>query len=677
MEKNAKNRLFKWSIWFAIGVTFGLVFAFMAISGSKSLNQFYDGGKVYDILAAYRNGDAWGMTYDGNTGAFTVTESQAAKICYLSDTEAEWDYSIFELSKLNKESIPCVFDYFNVAGESVYSQDVLLTEGENIIQTEGITYSGVNIWFNEQVGTTISFDKIQFREKIVNFEVGKFLLVFAASFAIYAAITVFFSQLAKCYGKKIYDWYGIIDWLQGLYMLVGERMGRITDRIGAKNRGRLRIGLFLFLILYMQIALDLHMYETDRYYKIQMLVCSVAVLAIGVLCREGELVRVNWRNKLVGAWTALWIMACISDFFVEKRYSFSGYIMFFVIGFFCFMWNNMERKETIIQEFIVAIMISFVITTIFCFLCRPWVEGTRYLGSYYRPGMYGMYILYVWTALLGHIDYRLNHNKKLFPLILPEATGLALAGMLLWKTQASSGVLPAALVAAIFVFKQLFFPGDRSARKKSFLVIMTTIVIAVPVCAGGEWGLKNIPHIFDTEVYIEDDEVFTAAQIETPFSPVTVYAAESEGESSGSRILKKLFEDHSLEGFTSARNFYWAGYLREMNLLGNENKVVLWGENRWPHSGFIAMMYRYGVFAVIPYTIMVSVNLFYAWKYMLRNRKKYGFFVFAVMAAAFVLILMENLELPFLYLCWLGMYFMMGAYFVQEEGKEQRKYHEE
>ena len=67
-EKNKKNLLFKWSIWLAIGVTFGLVLAFMAISGSKSLNQFYDGGQVYDILVSHRNGDAWGMTYDGNTG---------------------------------------------------------------------------------------------------------------------------------------------------------------------------------------------------------------------------------------------------------------------------------------------------------------------------------------------------------------------------------------------------------------------------------------------------------------------------------------------------------------------------------------------------------------------------------------------------------------------------------
>lgn len=422
--------------------------------------------------------------------------------------------------------------------------------------------------------------------------------------------------------------------------------------------------------------MDLHMYESNRYYKIQMLVCSVAVLLISALCYEKKLVRMNWRNKLVGAWTALWLMACISDFFVAKRYSFSGYIMLLVIGFFYFMWNNMEQKETIIREFIVATIISFVITTIFCFLCRPWVEGTRYLGSYYRPGMYGMYVLYVWIAILAHMDNRISHNKKLFPLILPETAGLALAGMLLWKTQASAAVLPAALVAAIFLFKQLFLSENKNVRKKACIAIMTTVLIAMPVCAVGEWGLKNIPGILGTEVYIEDDEVFSAAKIETPFSPITVYAAESEEEAGGSRILKKLFEDHSLEGFTSARNFYWIGYLREMNLLGNENKVVLWGENRWPHSGFIAMMYRYGVFAVIPYTIMVFVNLFYAWKYMLRNRKNYGFFVFAVMAAAFVLILMENLELPFLYLCWLGMYLIMGVYFVQEDRNEQGQCHE-
>ncbi len=49
------------------------------------------------------------------------------------------------------------------------------------------------------------------------------------------------------------------------------------------------------------------------------------------------------------------------------------------------------------------------------------------------------------------------------------------------------------------------------------------------------------------------------------------------------------------------------------------------------------------------------------------------------MLAAFILILMENLELPFLFLCWMGMYLMMGIYFEQDgesngnAGIEKRK----
>ena len=168
---------------------------------------------------------------------------------------------------------------------------------------------------------------------------------------------------------------------------------------------------------------------------------------------------------------------------------------------------------------------------------------------------------------------------------------------------------------------------------------------------------------------MQDDVVLSSSQMFP--EPTHVYAAEAgDTEKKGvmnNRIIQKLFGKQSFEKFTSRRNLYWAGYVRELNLLGNRNKVNLWGVNRWPHNGFIAIMYRYGIFAGIPYTIMVFANLFFAWKYMITQKNRYGYFLFTGMLAALVLILMENLELPFLFLCWLNMYLMMGTYFAQEE----------
>ena len=90
------------------------------------------------------------------------------------------------------------------------------------------------------------------------------------------------------------------------------------------------------------------------------------------------------------------------------------------------------------------------------------------------------------------------------------------------------------------------------------------------------------------------------------------------------RIIKKLFGGQSLEKITSMRNLYWAAHLREMNLTGHAYKAKIWGGTRWPHNGVIAMMYRYGIFAGIPYTVMVGCCFFGGWRYLRRNTDSYG-----------------------------------------------------
>ena len=94
-----------------------------------------------------------------------------------------------------------------------------------------------------------------------------------------------------------------------------------------------------------------------------------------------------------------------------------------------------------------------------------------------------------------------------------------------------------------------------------------------------------------------------------------------------------------------------------------------------PHNGYIAMMYRYGIFAAVPYVLMVLWNLWYACRYFRRHwrRNGYAFFVLADMMSCFLLLLVENLELPFGWVCWYGMYIVMGVYFDDEKSREAGK----
>ena len=72
---------------------------------------------------------------------------------------------------------------------------------------------------------------------------------------------------------------------------------------------------------------------------------------------------------------------------------------------------------------------------------------------------------------------------------------------------------------------------------------------------------------------------------------------------------------------------------------------------------------------------MVLWNIMYALYYYKKDSKnrKGGFFLFAVMLVDFILLLGENVEQPFCWLCWFAMYLMMGVEFEQQRGKMEIK----
>ena len=666
VEWEGRDKFFYRGVQITVGILVGIIVALMIITESSSLNQFYNGGKVYDVSNVYlKSAGNMGMNYDSTAGKIKVTEAGAYKSVALSGSKQVWNYIVLQLSGMNQEVIDGIIVCYNEKNEPVYERDVCLTEGKNIIGTEGVAYSSIQIGINNQTGAEFSIDKLQFREKLVDFSWGRFGVIWSISFLAYLAVIYIIRKIQIHFGRKKADWYGIIEWLQGLYMIAGEALGARISRISCKFRSRMRIVLFAVLILYMQIVMNKVIYENIRWYKVHMSVCCLVLFVIGILCYEKKLVRINWRNKLVWAWTILWVMVCVSDFFVGKFYCFSGYIMLLVVGFFYFMWHNMKDKNCIFHDFIMAVRVSFWLTGIFCFLCRPLVEGQRYMGSYINPGMYAMYVLFVWIAIWGDIDYKINRKEKLLPKLLPELAEVSLAGFLIWQTQSSSGIIPAIFVLSVFVFKQLMIVKSKKIRKRSILVMGLAIMMAVMISPLAKWGLVHIPELLDTQVKFEWDVY--AENADMIFPTMRVYAAGEELKEN--RVIQKVFFSDSLEQFTTGRNLYWIAHLRETNLLGHRFQEVLWGMRRWPHNGFIAIIYRYGLFSIIPYVIMVFSNFAYAFRRMFQWKKNYGFYLFSVMAASVILLLMENLELPFLFLCWISMYMMMGINFVQEESK--------
>lgn len=658
MERTKKNgnRWFWRGIWAAAGILLSIVAAFLFVSEEPGIDRIYDAGQVCDIFEDIYHTPGEGMEYLPEKNVFLVTQENACQHFDLYQMQEEWSYIFLELSGVNADKIPCQMVFYDNTAAETGRQETYLQAGENWIQVaENVEYSGISFVF-PQAGTEYYIDDLQFRTVRPSFTKQDFLKYFAVTMILYLLLCMAVGRLYRKTRGRFGNWYVPVEGMQQVYCVIGEQCSGFGKRFSDRTKGKLRVLLFWFMITYMQVIMNLGLYEKDTFYKFHMLLCTAVLVVVALLCRERKPVLQNWKNKLTGSWYILWIIACFSDFLVKKRYMWAGYIMIFALGLLFFMWNNMEDRSRLVKEWMQAIKWSFVLNVVFCFLCRPEVEGTRYIGGYYNPGMFAMYLLFVWLVILQEVDEKLRQGKKI-KCYLPEIIGSGILITLLWKTQSASGILPGALAFFIFGVKQI-----AGRRKGMVKLAAVTLLLGLIVSLFTNWGIHTIPQALHTEVNFENDTY--VAQREMPLGPVTVYAGEEN--ITDSRIFQKLFKSRSLESFTTRRSVYWVGYLRGMNLLGNENKEYLWGRNRWPHNGFVQMAYRYGVFTVIPYTVMVITSMYYSWRY-LRQKRKYGFFIFSINICSFILILMENLELPFLFLCWFCMYLMMGILFEKPE----------
>lgn len=135
-EKKSRGSGFALLIWLAAGLITAAVGMLMYTSGSRNINQFYDGGKVYDVGIYERNANVLNMRYDAAEQRFVITEDAACKIVYLSGMEETWNYMRMELRSMNRESLEGTVVYYNKNG-NVFSQPVLLREEKiSLKQTE-------------------------------------------------------------------------------------------------------------------------------------------------------------------------------------------------------------------------------------------------------------------------------------------------------------------------------------------------------------------------------------------------------------------------------------------------------------------------------------------------------------------------------------------------------------
>lgn len=645
--------------WILTGICFAAAAAAMLICGSFNPDRFYDTGEVYDVPQMYiKAGENYDISYDEIENIHTIKAETASKNFWISD--GKWNYICLFFDEISGGSLAADLLCYNTTDGTVdVQQNVSLVEGGNLIQVPDVKYSRLYMTFHNQTGVSFRLKKVQFRETEPVFSGSRFLKYAVLAFGFYCLVTGILYACLKKSGESV-SWYRPVKGLQTIFLFIGKAGEKTARKISAKKRGLLRSGIFCFLFLFMQFMyiLGLTKYRTYRY---TLLICIIGIVCIALLCWEKPLKYLNWKNRLVESWLILWVIAGVSDLIVKKRFMFVSYSMILFVGLLFFMWGNMERRETLLKDFIRGIEWSFFLNVLFCYLFRPYAPGYRYLGVAFEPGYFAMYLLFVWISFLTELDFNIK-DKRIFGKDLCCVFALGICGDLIWKTQTISAMIPAGLAAFVFSFR--LWKNRKQIRFRGILFYMM-LFYAGHMFNG--YCVYHIPRQLNAEIKFEKD-LYLDTVTEHPFM-ITVKAEES---GNANRILYKLKTSHSLEELTTRRTLYWKAYIREMNLWGHKGYARFWGEGHMAHNGILTIMHRYGVFTGIPYALMLLFNMGYAWRSFRKRfiEERYAYFVLVNMICCYALLMVENLELPFCWMYWYNLYIVMGINFKGEKGAE-------
>lgn len=645
--------------WLITGILFAFAGACMVTSGSRSMEKFYNAGEVYDMprsnLKQNWNTD---LRYDTEQLVWEVQKDAVIKNIVIS--EGNWEYVYMYLSRLNRESFDATIICYDIYNNSVYSEEVNLWEGHNVLKIPNVKYTRMDIFIANQAGLTFDIEKMQFRETAPIFSTHNFTKVFFPLLAGFLLLTGGIGAVWKRKGKHIAGFAGLYG-LQEVFMYVGSAGERLSQRYSEQIRSRIRTFLFAVLILGTQVAYVLRLHRTAfRYVEL----AAIGILClIAFLCWEKPLKRLNWKNGLVASWTAVWTLSIISDFFVQKVYAYEGICMLFGMGFVFFMWGNMEHRERLLCEFLRGVTGSFWMIAAYCFLFRPYLPGYRYSGHNLGPNGFAMYVLFVFMAVLAQMHFDLQ-NKKVRRRELLYGIMLGICGCFLWKTQSVISLMLAVFVMLLFSLKVWM-----NKRKLGILGLVVYLCLVGIGYVGCDFCVYNVPRMLNLEIKYEND-FYMDTVVEHPFL-LDVGAAEPGNDN---RLLYKLKTSTSLDELTTGRSKFWKAYLREMNLWGHRNKARFYGKTQDAHNGVLEFMYRYGIFAAVPYILMVLYSLAYAVQYFGRHWRadKYAFFVLLSALTCFGMLMLENIEIPFVRLNWYGLYFVLGVYFDNEKTMESK-----
>lgn len=645
------------SLKYVMGFILSMSVSIMLIGGSFSLDCFYDQGRVCDALGMDLEIPGNNMIFQDGNRYWTVVSDTADKTVYFFN--AKWNYIILDIAHLNSEQAEAVLIFYRDM-EEVERKEVTLSEGKNVIELDGLNFGSVLLYLEDAQGMEIGINSIQVREMPGRFSFFRFAGGTALIFFVYLIV---FGIVSKWTADNRRKKDGDGSYFLKLYFEIQEKIylhiQRGGDRFTSRQKSYIRTGIFGAVILYTTITLNVD--RVVRWHPFASMFYLSVFFLLSFFSTEQKPENRNQNKPVWQIFTLFCVMICISDFFVDKKFSYVGYVFLISAGFFFYTWGKMKKPEKIFRELVWGIQVSFILYGLFCLFCRPMMPGIRYNGCFTNPNSFANYLVPVSVAWMACVEEYMKKQKPCKCVVwLLGAEGCAI-GYFLWRTQSRGAMLACMIAGLLFLGRQWKMRIDLLSVKRALQLLAVLLILCIPVVEGMEWALWNLPHKLNTEVIYHGDEM-TAREDGDAGSIFTVTVQASQ-----SRVWEKM-KFSTLDSFSSGRITYWKAYLREMNLWGHEYKAKVNGANHAAHNMVIEIAYRYGVVATAVFLVMWGYIFVQAWR-RLGERRKFSFVASGWAASYVVLAMLDALEQPWIYIAWVLAYTVMG-YWMTDGGNE-------
>ncbi len=659
------NKIRTFICWLLIGVIGSLSISAMIVSGSFNLDNFYDVGEVSEIYQSKLHSNSYNLESLGD-GSMVILGDYAYAIFQVY--ENEWNYWDIEVSDLNVEQMNWQVIFCNQKDKQLMRCSYDLKKGSNIIDFPDLSFSYVAVIIENQPDVVYHLSNMKFCEKYPIHNGKQLLQWFTVIMLAYIALAWGGCRIIHKKWKRedLAEKHIILDGYQRILKYISDQIPAFGERFSDRKKHFIRIVCFLLWMTYI-----IWMVDSKLRYKLHVLnfgLSILLVLVIAIISIGCETKMRQWNYKVMAPWFALWVIACISDFIVPKRWSYLGYTFLLVWGLLFFLWHNMKNPMDILKDIVIAIQIHFAGAVLYCFICRPQYENISYLGVNDNANMFGFYLITVVAAWLAIADNlfvsglrKWKGNAWKIILLAIEADLLI---FFLWKAQCRGSFIVVFVLTCVFLIKRISERKQKGERLARAGIIVMTLLMLFPIWYASDWITWNVPQKLGT-VKVHQADSYKPKLSSSLKNPLTmeVYASN--------KVISKL-QSGTLDELLSGRVTIWKGYLREMNLWGHKNVVNINGKACFAHNSIIAIMYRYGVFAGIPYILMWIGIVESAVQYMSRKKSGgkvfgYGFFPFALCIGYIVLSLNDALEQPWRDSIWLLTYFVIGIFMVKRD----------